>query len=262
MASSLWIFDLSLGYQDYDALNATIKEYLRKRDISIDKLPFWVLTMRLIRMPNLLSTTCLLLLVLPLATAISPSFGGNAVIVNAAGLSDLEKIMIVPITSDYRVSQLSISSPSMDQRLPKTMAEPAFPSSKSALPEIAVNTFPAGAQPDLSVAIDRNGTTCNRVSFAVTLVSNPSYRTLPGDQVVRVRVLSDISGAIEAVGEVLLKVPASGGSTSVVISIPVPPTVSSTSLSDNIYVAVDPADEIPETNEANNIAAVLGICQG
>jgi|GEM_PF-490058 hypothetical protein len=218
--------------------------------------------MRLIGISNLLSITCLVLLILPLATAVSSSFGGNAVIVNAADLSDLDAVVVTPVTSDYRVSQLSISSPSMDQRLPKTMAESTFPSSKSALPEIAVNTFPAGAQPDLSIAINQSGTTCNQVSFTVTLTPNSSYRTISGDQVVRVRVLSDISGATEAVGEVLIKVPASGGSTSVTIGFPIPQTVSSTSLSDNISVVVDPANEISETNEANDIATILGVCQG
>jgi hypothetical protein len=64
----------------------------------------------------------------------------------------------------------------MDQRLPKTMAEPTFFSSKSALSEVVVNTFPASAQTDLSTAINRNGTTCN----TVTLTPNPSYGTLSG----------------------------------------------------------------------------------
>ncbi len=181
---------------------------------------------------------------------------------NAADPSNLDAVMITPVALDYRVSQLSISSPSMDQRLPKTMAEPTFPSSKSALPEIAVNNVPVGAPPDLSVAINPNGTTCNQVSFNVTLTPNPSYRTISGDQVVRVRVLIDILGATEAVGEVLLKVPASGGSTPVTIGFPIPQTVSYTGLSDNISVVVDPANEVSETNETNDIATILGVCQG
>lgn len=218
--------------------------------------------MRLIGISNLLSITCPMLLILPLATALSSSFGGNAVIVNAADPSNLDAVMITPVALDYRVSQLSISSPSMDQRLPKTMAEPTFPSSKSALPEIAVNNVPVGAPPDLSVAINPNGTTCNQVSFNVTLTPNPSYRTISGDQVVRVRVLIDILGATEAVGEVLLKVPASGGSTPVTIGFPIPQTVSYTGLSDNISVVVDPANEVSETNETNDIATILGVCQG
>ena len=60
--------------------------------------------MRLIRISNLLSITCLMLLILPLAIAVSSFFGGNIVIVNAADPSGLDAVVVTPVTSDYRVS--------------------------------------------------------------------------------------------------------------------------------------------------------------
>jgi subtilase family serine protease len=72
--------------------------------------------------------------------------------------------------------------------------------------------------------------------------------------------MSDISGATREEGSALLVLPASGGSTSTTIGIPLPLGFLTTGVSDHITVVGDPYNEIPDINRANNLVTVLVVC--
>ena len=115
--------------------------------------------------------------------------------------------------------------------------------------------------PDLSIAVDQAQTWCNRVAFTITL--SPGLFQPSGNQGVRVRVIDKVFGVPQTVGEILLFVPAAGGSTSAVIEWPMPADAQFTpDFFNEITVMVDPDNSIAERDETNNSVTVIGTCVG
>ncbi len=164
----------------------------------------------------------------------------------------------------YRAAQMNRDIPSPDERMPRTFGESVFQlpqkSGTSSIPAINTKSLSYLAPPDLTISADPGQQVCNQVSFSVTLSPNPSQPSPAGNQAVKVRVLDKSSGYLQAVAEVLLLVPASGGSTSADVGIPAPQTAAGLNITRDIVVIVDPDNEIIESNESNNSVAITGSC--
>jgi hypothetical protein len=115
--------------------------------------------------------------------------------------------------------------------------------------------------PDLTVVANPPAW-CNQVSFTVTL--SPGTSAPPGVMVpVKVRVYDQIFREWIVVGEVLLTIPATGGSASAVIGWPMPADASfQPDFTNHILVIVDPDKQVQERNEGNNVLDVTGTCIG
>jgi hypothetical protein len=120
--------------------------------------------------------------------------------------------------------------------------------------------------PDLSIsAVFAEGnaqvTHCHRVTFKVTL--SPGFFRPSGNQAVRVRVIDEVFGIPQTVGEVLLFLPAAGGSTQASIEWPMPADAQYTpDFNNKIIVIVDPDNELGERDKSNNTLTVTGTCLG
>src|SRR5262245_45388340 len=154
----------------------------------------------------------------------------------------------------------------MAQRTKKATAppfrkRPKLPSDLTAIPPPPVlrNIL---ALPDLSISVDEKNTTCNSVVFTVTL--DPALEgQASGNQAVRVRVIDKVFGVPQTVGEVLLLVPAAGGSTSASIAWPTPPdSTGGQPWSNEITLVVDPDNFVAERDKTNNSITVVGQCIG
>jgi hypothetical protein len=120
--------------------------------------------------------------------------------------------------------------------------------------------------PDLSVAVvfaegNIQVTHCHRVTFRVSLA--PGFFRPSGNRAVRVRVIDEVFGNPQTVGEVLLFLPAAGGSTQASIEWPMPADAQFTpDFNNKITLIVDPDNEVAERNEKNNTVTVTGTCLG
>ena len=117
--------------------------------------------------------------------------------------------------------------------------------------------------PDLSISAKSSqpDTHCHRVAFTVTL--SPGLFQASGNQAVRVRVIDKVFGTPTTVGEVLLFVPAAGGSASSSVEWPMPADATFTpDFKNEITVCVDPDNAIAERDEDNNCVTVIGTCVG
>ncbi len=120
--------------------------------------------------------------------------------------------------------------------------------------------------PDLSVSVvfaENNAqvTHCHRVTFKVTL--SPGLFRPPGNRAVRVRVIDEIFGTPQTVGEVLLFLPAAGGTGQASIEWPMPPDAEFTyDFNNQITLIVDPDNEVLERDKSNNTVTVTGTCVG
>jgi hypothetical protein len=104
-----------------------------------------------------------------------------------------------------------------------------------------------------------SNTSCNQVSFLLTLTASPSSST--GYQRAKVRVLEGRLGVPTAVAELVLLMPVSGGSLHESISFSSDRSAGG-SQANEITVMADPDNELSETNERNNALTVSGICPG
>ncbi len=86
------------------------------------------------------------------------------------------------------------------------------------------------------------------------------YSNLEVEQVIRVGVMSDISGATRKVGEALLVLPASRWSISATIGFHLPLGFPTTGVFDHITDVAGPYNKIPDINQTNNSVTVLGVC--
>jgi subtilase family serine protease len=78
-----------------------------------------------------------------------------------------------------------------------------------------------------------------------------------------VRVIDEVFGNPQTVGEVLLFLPAAGGSTQASIEWPMPADAQFTpDFNNKITLIVDPDNEVAERNEKNNTVTVTGTCLG
>lgn len=120
--------------------------------------------------------------------------------------------------------------------------------------------------PDLSVSVvNAEGnvqvTHCHRVTFRVTL--SPGILKLTEDLATKVRVIDEVFGIPKVVGEVMLFLPAAGGSTQASIEWPMPADAQwGPDFNNKIAIIVDPDNQITERNKSNNTCIVTGTCVG
>ncbi len=156
-----------------------------------------------------------------------------------------------------------ISTP--DEKMPWAIGGSYSPinqgQSVSSVPAINTHSLSYLANPDLTVSADSGQQVCNQVSFTVGLVPSATQPSPSGNQAVRVRVVDKSAGNLQPVAEVLLLVPASGGSSSVTLGLPAPQSVlAGQSLTRELVVIVDPDNEILESNESNNVVTIASDC--
>lgn len=201
---------------------------------------------------------CLLpLSALPAISVVSYSLSGTATFVGAENASDLNYVQGQPVPSDYRNIQLSPLAPAPVGGVTGIATSPSPADRSGSYPAVGLNATPPV---DLSVSVNGNATNCRQAAFTVTLTPSAPDSNPVSEQVVRVSVVSDVSGEAREVGEALLVLPASGGSISATMEFPLPPGIPATGVSDSITVVADPYNEIPDVNRTNNSVTVLGVC--
>lgn len=157
--------------------------------------------------------------------------------------------------------QMNRDSPLLGSKLPRTddsmqIGKGEQPSS----PIMISEPFNSQAVSDLMIFADENNTTCNQVSFLLKLNAAPSGST--GHQAVKVRVLENRQGFPTAVAELILLIPAAGGSLHETIGFSSASLPAGGSGANEITVTADPDNQMPETNEWNNSLTIRGTCQG
>lgn len=157
-------------------------------------------------------------------------------------------------------SQMNRDSPFLGSKLPRTDDQNMMgQGQQSATPVMISEPFNSQAVSDLSISADRNNTSCNQVSFLLTMTASPSGST--GYQPVKVRVLEDRQGTPTAVAELILLMPATGGSLHEIIGFSSSISSKGEGRTNEITVTADPDNQIPETNEGNNGLTFSGTCQ-
>ncbi len=159
-------------------------------------------------------------------------------------------------------SQMNRDSPFLENKLPRASSGGAFTQNPQAgASSMSVVHLSYATPPDLAVALDLQNSSCRKASFQVTLsdsltVDSSTYQT------VRVRVMEKVQGTSRTAAELLLQVPASGGSTSASVGLPGEDCALGQSANCEIAVIVDPDNEIQESDEGNNAATAAGSCSG
>jgi len=168
---------------------------------------------------------------------------------------------IILLLTSAANAQMNRDSPFLGSKLPRTNDQSMMSQSQqSASPIMISEPFNSQGVFDLSITADQNNTTCNKVSFLLTMTASPSGST--GYQPVKVRVLENRQGTPTAVAELVLLMPVAGGSLHETIGF------SSTALpaggrgTNEITVTADPDNQITETNERNNGLTLSTTCQG
>ena len=165
--------------------------------------------------------------------------------------------LLLTIAAD---SQMNRDSPFLGSKLPRTddqslIGQGRLPST----PVMISEPFNNQAVSDLSISADQNNTTCNQVSFLLTITPSPSGST--GYLPIKVRVLENRQGTPTAVAELILLMPVTGGSLHETIGFSSASSPTGGSRNSEITVTADPDKEIPETNERNNALTFNGACQ-
>ncbi len=173
----------------------------------------------------------------------------------------LSLLVLLAIAAD---AQMNRESPSFETRIPR-MADNFLTRQPQATNPATpyLNAYPLRypSPPDISISIDQQNTTCRQVSFIVTLTPDSSSASPSESQAVKVRVTDKVFGNQEAVAEVILLVPGSGGSTAATIGFPLPQDAfASPSRTSDLVVVADPDNLIEESDESNNSANVSGTC--
>ncbi len=156
-------------------------------------------------------------------------------------------------------SQMNRDSPFLGSKLPRTDDQNIMGQGRqSASPIMISDPFNNQAVSDLSISADQNNTTCNQVSFLLTITPSPSGST--GYQPVKVRVLENRQGTPTAVAELILLMPVTGGFLHETIAFSSSASSAGGSRKSEITVTADPDNQIPETNERNNGLSISGTC--
>lgn len=156
-------------------------------------------------------------------------------------------------------SQMNRDSPFLGSKLPRTDDQNIAGQGLQSASGIVISApFNNQAISDLSISADPNNTTCNMVSFLLTITPSPSGST--GYQPVKVRVLENRQGTPTAVAELILLVPATGGFLHETIGFSSVASSAGGSSTNEITVTADPDNQIPETNEGNNGLTVSETC--
>jgi len=169
----------------------------------------------------------------------------------------LGMLLLIAATSDC---QMNRDTPTLASKLPRTddnnlIGQVQQPST----PVVISNPFNSQAVSDLSIVADPDNTTCNQISFLVTLTASTVGST--GYQPVKVRVLENRLGTPTAVAELTILMPVSGGSLHETIGF-VSAVSSTGSMNNNITISADPDNQLKETNERNNQLTINAACQG
>ncbi len=155
--------------------------------------------------------------------------------------------------------QMNRDSPFLGSKLPSTADQSLIGKGlHSSSPVMISEPFNSQAVSDLSISADQSNTTCNQVSFLLTLTASPSGST--GYQTVTVRVLENRLGTPTAVAELTLLMPVAGGSLHQTIGFSSAYSLAEGSRNSEITVTADPDNQITETNERNNALTIAGTC--
>lgn len=158
-------------------------------------------------------------------------------------------------------SQMNRDSPFLGSKLPKTDDQNMMSQGRQPSTPITISEpFNNQAGSDLSISLDQNNSNCNQVSFLLKMTASPSGST--GYQPVKVRVLENRLGLPTAVAELILLMPAEGGSLHETLGFSSATTLAGGSRTNEITVSADPDNQIPETNEINNVLTFSASCQG
>lgn len=158
-------------------------------------------------------------------------------------------------------SQMNRDSPFLGSKLPRTDDQSMKGQGQQSASSLMISEpFNNQAVSDLSISADQDNTTCNQVSFLLTLTASPSGST--GYQPVKVRVLENRQGTPTAVAELVLLMPATGGSLHETIGFSSANSPAGGSRTNEITVTADPDNQIPETDERNNGLTFSVTCQG
>jgi hypothetical protein len=163
-------------------------------------------------------------------------------------------------------AQMNRESPSFAERIPRFdesfLDQPGGVTTGTPVSlGMTASTQESKAAMDLSVSAETTQIGCNQVSFAITLTVDPLQTSPSGNQAVTVRVIDQVNGDSQTVAELLLLVPASGGSTSAIIGFPAPLDASQEpGWNNQIAIAVDPENEVSESNENNNLLIITTTC--
>ncbi len=158
-------------------------------------------------------------------------------------------------------SQMNRDSPFLGGKLPRAADESFL--NKGQMPGTSFTIsepFNNQAASDLMLSPDPQNTTCNQVSFLLTLTPSPSGST--GYQPVKVSVLENSIVSSKAVAELTLLMPVSGGSVHEIIGFSSVPQAAGRNQTNEIRVIADPDNEIKETDEGNNALTIRGTCPG
>lgn len=169
----------------------------------------------------------------------------------------LGMLLLIAATSDC---QMNRDTPTLASKLPRTEDNNLIGQGQQpSTPVVISNPFNSQAISDLSIVADPDNTTCNQISFLVTLTASTVGST--GYQPVKVRVLENRLGTPTAVAELTLLMPVSGGSLHETIGF-VSAVSSTGSMNNDITISADPDNQLKETNERNNQLTINAACQG
>jgi hypothetical protein len=170
-------------------------------------------------------------------------------------------LALFPIAAD---AQMNRDSPSFETRIPRmTDSFLTSPPQTTSPATPYLNAYPLRypSPPDISIFPDQQNTTCRQVSFIVTLTTSSNSPSPSGNQAVKVRVTDKVFGNQQAVAEVVLLIPGSGGSTAATIGYPLPEDASAApGWTNDVIVVVDPDNHVEESDESNNNAIIAGVC--
>ena len=171
-------------------------------------------------------------------------------------LSIMAIIGILILLAAPACSQMNRDTPFLASKIPRT-SESSIGQDRQPISPVVISTpFNAQAASDLYLVADASNTTCNQVSFILTLTASPSGSS--GYQAVKVRMMENRLGTPTAVAELTLLLPASGGSLHETIGFA---SAASPSGSNEITLEVDPDRQVAETNERNNTLAISAACR-
>ncbi|HPS92574.1 MAG TPA: CARDB domain-containing protein [Methanothrix sp.] len=156
-------------------------------------------------------------------------------------------------------SQMNRDSPLLGSKLPRTDDQNSAGQSRQTVSPIMISApFNDQAVSDLSISADPNNTSCNAVSFLITLT--PPSSSSSGYQPVKIRVLENRMGSPTAVAELTLLMPVTGGSLHETVGFSSATSSVGSGGANEITVTADPDNQITETNEGNNVITISGTC--
>lgn len=174
-------------------------------------------------------------------------------------ISVLLGIVLILSSALLVAGQMNRDSPFLGSKLPDTDSSFSAGRVQASGSSLRISE-PYNSEPssDLLIAADAANTTCNSVSFQLTLTAAPAGSS--GYQPVKVRILESRLGKSTSVAELTVLMPASGGSVHESIGFVSASGAAAGNRSNEITVALDPDSEFAETDEGNNVLTIVGSC--